>query len=408
MQARIHLAAIAALLLPVTLAAGQKELHLPIGDPARSQRQVPVVLDGIVDTHTGAVLTPRELPARLAGVRLLLVGESHTDMEFHRAQLRVIEELAGAGREVLVGLEMYPSTKQGSLDEWGRKLLTEEGFVELSHWYDSWGYPWGYYRELFLLCRERGIPMYALNVPREIVKKVREKGFDSLSEEERERMPPRVDTSSEEHRELFRSFFDPDDPLHGSLSEEQWEGMYRAQATWDAAMAWNALSALRHDGRPGAILVVLAGSGHVAYGLGIERQALALAGGELDGHTASLLPQPVRQDGEAVERVQASYADFVWGVAAEANPLFPSLGLSTVAAEGEAGRRVIYITEGSVADRAGFAVGDILVAIDGRPLPDRESLNRALAEERWGDAATFTVRRGETTLEIRALFRREP
>jgi uncharacterized iron-regulated protein len=30
------------------------------------------------------------LAARLDGVKLVFVGESHTDMEFHRVQLRVI------------------------------------------------------------------------------------------------------------------------------------------------------------------------------------------------------------------------------------------------------------------------------------------------------------------------------
>ena len=38
-------------------------------------------------------------------------------------------------------------------------------------------------------------------------------------------------------------------------------------------MGWNALQALRTHGGDKAIMVVLVGSGHVAYGLGAERQA---------------------------------------------------------------------------------------------------------------------------------------
>src|SRR5688572_3756996 len=93
-------------LIPLSVAAEDSTLHLSIGDPARKDREVPLVLDGITDARTGALLTPAELPARLAGVRLLLVGESHTDMGFHQVQLQVLQELHRSGRPVLVGLEM--------------------------------------------------------------------------------------------------------------------------------------------------------------------------------------------------------------------------------------------------------------------------------------------------------------
>ncbi len=71
--------------------------RLPIGDPSRRDREVPVVLDAITDTATGALILPSELPKRLEGVRLLLVGESHTDMDSHRIELRVLEELVALG-----------------------------------------------------------------------------------------------------------------------------------------------------------------------------------------------------------------------------------------------------------------------------------------------------------------------
>src|SRR4051812_30772956 len=103
----------------VTPLHGQdKSLHLAIGDPARKDKEAAVVLDGITDTGTGEVITPAELAKRLAGARLVLVGESHTDMDFHRVELRVLEELARAGRPVLVGLEMYPYPEQRFLDAW--------------------------------------------------------------------------------------------------------------------------------------------------------------------------------------------------------------------------------------------------------------------------------------------------
>jgi uncharacterized iron-regulated protein len=397
------------LLLPLAapLAAKEPSLHLAIGDPARKDREAPVVLDGVTDARTGEILAPSELAPRLSGVRLLLVGESHTDADFHQVQLRVIEELHRAGRPLLIGLEMYPYTEQQYLDQWIDGLLTEEGFVRLSRWYKSWGYNWGYYRDIFLFARDHGIRMFAVNAPREVITAVRQKGFDALTPEEAAHLPRQVDTSSQEHRTLIHSFFEGDDPLHGGMSPEQFEGMYAAQSTWDATMGHNAVKALREHDAPGSVMVVLAGSGHVAYGLGIQRQVAAGFEKEFGGRIAVLIPVTVRDDdGDPVDKVQASYADFVWGVPPETDPAWPNLGLSTGMGDGEPSRKVVFVTEGSAAGEAGFQTGDVLLTLDGTPITDKETLNRLLAGKRWGDAAVFTVKRGEETRTLTVSFRR--
>ena len=84
--------------------------NLAIGDPARKERSLPPLLDTVLDLRAGDSLTPAGLADRLKGVRLLFVGESHTEMEIHRLQLRLLQELKRAGRRVHVGLEMYPYT----------------------------------------------------------------------------------------------------------------------------------------------------------------------------------------------------------------------------------------------------------------------------------------------------------
>ncbi len=389
------------------LEAEQKPLHLEIGDPQR-QSEVSITLDGIVDTRTGDVLKPAELPERLAGVRLLFVGESHTDIEFHRVQLRILEELHRAGRHVMIGLEMYPYTRQAFLDDWVAGHYTEDGFVHFSEWYDSWTYNWRYYRDIFLFARDRGLAMFAVNAPRDAIKAVREKGFQDLTEEEAAHIPTEIDTTSDEHRVLFRSYFDDDDPLHSQMTEEQWEGMVRAQATWDATMGFNAVRALESHGGPESILVVLIGSGHVAYGLGIERQSRQWFDGQrFDGAMASVIPVPVEDgDGEAVESVRASYADFIWGLPPTTDSLYPGLGLSTRETEDESYRKVIYVSEDSPAEDAGFELGDVLLSMDGTELTAKDVLGRLMAGKRWGDGASFVVRRGEEKMEIGVLFRR--
>ncbi len=392
------------LLLAATLHAQEKTLHLAIGDPARKDKEAPVVLDGITDTRTGEVITPSELPKRLAGARLVLVGESHTDMDYHLCELRVLQELAGAGRPVLVGLEMYPYPEQRFLDDWVNGRLTEEAFLRDSRWYENWGYNWLYYRDIFLFAREHKLRMVALNAPRDVVTAVRKKGFKNLTPEEAAHIPADIDTSSPEHRVLFKSYFEGGgDPLHSGMTDAQWDAMIAAQSTWDATMAFHAVQALQEPGGRDAVMVVLVGSGHVVYGLGIQYQAAR----HFQGKIATVVPVNVRDgEGHEVKTVQASYADFIWGVPAQTDPLYPSLGLSTNPVEGEKALKVILVSEKTPAAKAGVQVGDVIVSLDGTTVPDRETLNRLIAAKRWGDEAALTVRRGSETKTLRVILRR--
>jgi uncharacterized iron-regulated protein len=389
----------------VTALHGQdKSLHLAIGDPARKDKEAAVVLDGITDTRSGEVITPTELAKRLAGVRLVLVGESHTDMDFHRVELRVLEELVRAGRPVLVGLEMYPYPEQRFLDAWVDGRLAEEAFLRDSRWYENWGFNWLYYRDLFLFARDHKLRMFAVNAPRDVVTAVRKKGFQNLTPDEAAHIPTDIDTASPEHRTLFKSFFAAGgDSLHSGMDEAQWDAMIAAQSTWDATMAFNAVKALKEHGGPDAVMVVLVGSGHVVYGLGIQRQAAR----HFDGRIATVVPLNVRDgEGHEVRTVQASYADFVWGVPAQTAPAYPALGLSTNPVAGEKTLKVILVSEQTPAEQAGVRVGDVIVSLDGTAVPDRETLNRLVAAKRWGDAAVLAVRRGGETKELRLALRR--
>lgn len=392
------------LLLAAALHGQEKTLHLAIGDPARKDKEAPVVLDGVTDTRTGEVITPAELPKRLAGARLVLVGESHTDMDYHRCELRVLQGLADAGRPVMVGLEMYPYPEQRFLDDWVNGRLTEEGFLQASRWYENWGYNWLYYRDLFLFAREHKLRMVALNAPRDVVTAVRKKGFKNLTPEEAAHIPTDIDTSSPEHRVLFKSYFEGGgDPLHSGMTDQQWDAMIAAQSTWDATMAFHAVQALQEPAGRDAVMVVLVGSGHVVYGLGIQYQAAR----HFQGKIATVVPVNVRDgEGHEVKAVQASYADFVWGVPAETDPLYPSLGLSTNPVEGEKALKVILVSEKSPAEKAGAQLGDVIVSLDGAAVPDKETLNRLIAGKRWGDEAVLVVRRGSERKTLRVILRR--
>lgn len=393
-----------------SMMAQQRSLRLSIGDPARKDRQVKVVLDAVTATVTGEMLTPRDVVSRLGDTRLVFIGESHTTMDFHLAQLKMIEEFLRAGRKVLIGLEMYPSTEQTYLDDWRRGFYSEDGFIRMSQWYENWGYNWNYYRDIFLLARDHRLPLFALNAPREIVSAVSRKGLQNLSPEEKAHLAPRIDTASEEHLALFKAFFAESMGMNAMMPESMIGGMFASQCTWDATMGYNAVQALRAHGDDHSVMVVLIGSGHVAYNLGIQRQAAHW----YEGKMASIIPCHVMDEhGRPLGNVQASYADFLWGLPPEPSPLYPELGTVTSEIPGEMHRRVLSVSEGSPAASAGFQKGDVLISMDGTTLADVETMNRLMAEKRWGDAAVFVVRRQpkdgaplEVTLKVN--FRRPP
>ncbi len=385
-------------------AAAEDLFRLSIGDPERREKTAPVALDAITDTSSGELLSPEQLARRLEGVSLVFMGESHTTLEYHRAQLQLIRALRETGRPVLIGLEMFPYTEQRSLDYWNQGQVTEKGFVELSDWYTNWGYNWNYYRDIFLFARDHGIPMFAVNAPRSVVSEVRKKGFEGLSEEERSSLPERIDTDSADHRRLFKIFLTGgEENFHSQMTDEQLDGMFNAQCTWDAAMAFNSVRRLKEAGGENAIMVVLIGFGHVAYDLGIQRQAALW----YDGRMASVIPLEIEDEqGRRLEEAQASFAEYIWGLPTEEFPAFPELGVSVRTSEETGETKIIHVQSDSVAERAGLKQGDLLLAVDGEPVKNRSMLNEWIAAKRWGDSATMTVRRDDAELELVAHFRR--
>jgi hypothetical protein len=210
---------------------------------------------------------------------------------------------------------------------------------------------------------------------------------------------------NEEHYALFKSYFDENQDFHASMTEEQWRGMFAAQCTWDATFAHNALKVLEEHPEPQAVLVVLVGSGHITYDLGIQRQMASWA----EVPTATVIPIPIVLEEEegTIAEVQASYADFIWGLPPATDPIYPSLGLSTRSAgDDEARRTVIFIAEGSVAEAAGFQMGDVLLEVDGQPIPDRAAFSELMAGMRWGDRAVIKVKRADAEVEVGVEFRR--
>jgi hypothetical protein len=159
---------------------------------------------------------------------------------------------------------------------------------------------------------------------------------------------------------------------------------------------------------PGSVVAALMGSGHVEHGWGVTHQLREL------GRPAPLQLLPFDRNGDCAE-LAAGVADAVFGVAApaapaasspHASPPRPRLGVR-LEATGD-GVRITEVTPGSVAERSGLRVDDLLVSVAGRlPMLPIE-VAAAVMRQPPGTWLPIVVRRGEQELEIVARFPAEP
>ncbi len=247
----------------------------------------------IISGASGALVTFDEMLADLAQCRVVYVGEIHTDPAHHEIQLEILKGLLSRHPRVAVGMEMFDFTYQIVLDQWSAGQLTQEAFLEKTHWYANWRFDFTLYQPILDIIRETGIPLFGLNIPFHIPPKVRIGGIDSLLGCDRQDLPPRIDTSIAAHRAYLETIF----KAHAFHAQANFEFFYQAQCVWEDTMAASIARSLGDR-----LMMVLAGNGHIVHKFGIPERAFSLTGASY--RTVYLAP--------AGETVDLSYGDYIW------------------------------------------------------------------------------------------------
>jgi len=222
----------------------------------------------LYDLQQGRTVSLEQILPDLAPPGLVHAGESHGSVAHHQAQLAVVQALEQGGADVAVGLEMIRHAHQQALDDWVAGRLPEREMQEL--FMLDWGYEWPLYRPIFIHCRDEGLPMVALNVPRSITRKVAREGFMALTDEELGQLPPISCQVHPEYENFLRAVLG--DHAHG----QSFTRFCEAQLVWDTAMAIYALEHLERH--PDRTMVLLCGSVH-AWKFAIPSQAARLQPG---------------------------------------------------------------------------------------------------------------------------------
>ena len=309
---------------------------------------------------------------RVADKKIIYVGETHDQFPHHAEELEIIGDLHRRGRRMAIGMEMFERQFQGVLDDYVEGRIDERQLLKGTEYFKRWGFDYNLYRPILLFARSEKIPVLALNQKKEIVDKVFRQGIESLSEEERKSVPPRMDFSDEAYRKRLEKVFKE----HDSSGTEHFDFFYQAQILWDETMAESI--ARFFEAHPNEQVVALAGSGHLEYGSGIPKRAARRIGGDYAIILNDVDPEP---------RV----ADFLLYPA----PVLEAPSPKLMVLLDEQGTNVVVtgFPEKSASQRAGMKKGDVILSIGNTRVQSIDDLKIDLLGRSQGDKVRVRVSR---------------
>jgi len=347
------------------------------------------VLKETADSETGISidLTPRldavetknttgldAVVQKIRDSRVVFIGEMHTAYEDHVMQYEIIRRLYGYSGRLVIGMEMFQRPFQKYLDQYIQGDIDEKEFLRKTEYFDRWVFDYNLYRDILQYARANRIPVIALNIRKEIVKKVSKGGIGSLSEEEYAVIPQDMDMTNRQYREYLRKVFN----MHDNNRERNFENFVQSQILWDETMAHSIADTLKKY--PDTQMVVLAGNGHVQYSWGIPGRVRRLTN-----------ERPVVILNYGGEDFDRGIADFVL-FPKRINP--PKGARLMVSLKEREGRIIIEkVMKGGPAARAGLRKGDIITAVDGRAVRDVSDIKIAFLDRRPGDRVKISVKR---------------
>ncbi len=203
----------------------------------------------------------------MKGARIVYLGEVHDRKDVHELQLKIIRDLFSNKGRILILMEAFQQQFQDALDEYVMCEISEEEMLERTKYRRRWRFDPDLYAPIWRFAKDRSIPLFALNVPSELLREVREKGIRNVKSRY---LPKKILPIRKRHKEFLRKALEKH---KGRVDEDRF---FAIQQVWDSGMAYRiAKLALAH---PDATLVVIVGSGHVWRGFGIPERVNYLIG----------------------------------------------------------------------------------------------------------------------------------
>jgi aminopeptidase N len=311
-----------------------------------------------------------EVMERVAGKKIVYIGENHEQFSHHVMELEAIKELHRREKKIGIGMEMFQRPFQKALDDYIEGKIDERELLKTTQYFKRWGFDYNLYRPILQFARSERVPVVALNMRQEIVDKVFQGGLDSLAEEEKNLLPSRMDFSDDAYKARLKKVFQE----HEDFGVKNFNFFYQAQILWDETMSESIDEFLKSH--PSDHMVVLAGNGHLAHGSGIPKRTARRNGGDY----AIIL------NGADLEK---DIADYVLLPKTIPGPTSPKLMVLLKEKGGKV--EITGFPPGSNSEKAGMKVGDILLSIDHTPVRTIDDLKIDLLFKKKGDKVNVKI-----------------
>jgi len=109
-----------------------------------------------------SISSPESLWKAVDGSNLIFIGDYHTLPQAQETIIK-IAEIAGRERNIVLALEMFDQAHQEVVDQYLSGELDEEGLLEGTEYFHTWGFDWRHYRTIVQLAKRKGIPILAID-----------------------------------------------------------------------------------------------------------------------------------------------------------------------------------------------------------------------------------------------------
>jgi uncharacterized iron-regulated protein len=289
--------------------------------------------------------------------KIIYVGENHNQLAHHINQLNIIKGIYKKHKKIAIGMEMFQRPYQKYLDEYIHGKIDEKTFLKKTHYFETWGFDYNLYKPILDFARKNKIPVVALNIDNKINRKVFRKGIDSLTPEEKQKLPKEIDFTNETYKEYLKSIFGN----HNKSKMMNFDYFYQAQLIWDETMAETIDKFLRKN--PEYQMVVIAGNGHLKYGYGIPNRVYRR---DKFSYKIVLNDEEERKD----------IADYI--LYPEKISYKKSVKLGVYLSEKNGVVKVQKVLKNSVAEKIGLKKGDVILKLNNFDIKSVEDLKIAL------------------------------
>ena len=387
-------------LFPMTADADQD--ILPLGPSAYKYIIDKIEKDQIMDTSSGKTVTLADIVAQTPDTEVYVIGEAHDNYQCHTFQRDFIETLYKKYPKIVVGFEFFWRQDNDVLEQWRKGEISEEELIKKTEWYKRGAQNYGYTRLIMEIIQKYHIKTIGLNVPREILHTVSRKGFDQLTPEEK-KLFPTINIPNPEHEYFIKSIFG----TFGVQVPFWFQNIYAAQKCWDVIMAESMRQILAQKEYKGYKGVIIAGSNHVAYSLGIPfRYKKANPKTKITTVVPILIPEEKKEDDSEEEEAHPmmkimgkslnpaavfsrGIADYVFSADKPLDSHFPVIGFTVEDKEGKF--MVTRVSKDSIAEKNGVCKSDQITTIDNLEITSMEQLRLLVSQKNWDDTVSLGV-----------------